>query len=90
MWHQAGGPDVTVNGLALCATHHKLFDLGAFTIGEELQMLVSDEVNGLGAEEWLIRYHNKPLFPPQKKKLYPEPEFLQWHVKEVFKGGYRE
>lgn len=90
MWHQAGGPDVEVNGLALCSTHHKLFDLGAFTIGQELQMLVSDEVNGLGAEEWLTRHHGKPLLPPQKKQFYPEPEFLQWHVKEVFKGGYRE
>jgi putative restriction endonuclease len=90
MWHQAGGPDVEVNGLVLCATHHKLFDLGAFTISEELQMLVSDEVNGLGAEEWLIQHHGKALLPPQKKQFYPEPEFLQWHVKEVFKGGYRD
>jgi len=89
-WHQAGGPDVEINGLALCSTHHKLFDLGAFTIGEELQMLVSDEVNGLGAHEWLIRHHGKALYPPQKKQYYPEPEFLTWHVNEVFKGGYRE
>ncbi len=90
MWHQAGGPDIEVNGLALCATHHKLFDLGAFTIGEELNMLVSDEVNGLGANEWLINHHGKSLRPPQSKKYYPAPEFLQWHVKEVFKGGYRD
>lgn len=90
MWYQAGGPDIEVNGLALCATHHKLFDLGAFTIGEEMQMLVSDEVNGLGAEDWLIRHNGKPLMPPQKKSFYLEPKFLAWHVKEVFKGGYRE
>lgn len=90
MWHQAGGPDVEVNGLALCSTHHKLFDLGAFTIDSALQMLVSDEVNGLGAEEWLIQHHGKPLLPPQKKQFYPKLEFLQWHVKEVFKSGYRE
>lgn len=90
MWHQASGPDVEVNGLALCSTHHKLFDLGAFTLGEGLEMLVSDEVNGLGAEEWLINYHGKPLLPPQKKQFYPEPEFRLWHVREVFKGAYRE
>lgn len=90
MWHQAGGPDIEVNGLALCATHHKLFDLGAFTIGEELNMLVSDEINGLGAKEWLINHHGKSLRAPQSKKYYPAPEFLQWHVKEVFKGGYRD
>jgi putative restriction endonuclease len=31
-WHQAGGPDEETNGLALCALHHKTFDLGAFTV----------------------------------------------------------
>jgi putative restriction endonuclease len=30
-WHQAGGPDTEVNGLALCVLHHKTFDLGAFS-----------------------------------------------------------
>lgn len=31
-WHQAGGPDTEDNGLALCSLHHKLLDLGAYTI----------------------------------------------------------
>ena len=90
MWHQAGGPDVEVNGLALCATHHKLFDLGAFTINAELRMLVSDEVNGQGTNEWLLQHHGKSIKPPQKKAFYPDPEFTVWHVNEVFKGGYRD
>ncbi|MCC9136963.1 phosphorothioated DNA-binding restriction endonuclease [Pontibacter silvestris] len=90
MWHQAGGPDVEVNGLALCATHHKLFDLGAFTLNEDLRMLVSDEVNGIGANEWLLQYHGKSIRPPQKKSFYPNPAFTFWHVNEVFKGGYRD
>ena len=89
-WHQAGGPDEEVNGLALCATHHKLFDLGAFTVSPELQMLVSDEVNGQGADLWLIQHHGKSIKPPQKKAFYPNPDFTAWHVNEVFKGGYRE
>jgi len=90
MWHQAGGPDEEVNGLALCATHHKLFDLGAFTVSPELKMLVSDEVNGQGADVWLIQHHGKSIKPPQKKAFYPNPDFTAWHVNEVFKGGYRE
>ncbi|RDC63983.1 phosphorothioated DNA-binding restriction endonuclease [Adhaeribacter pallidiroseus] len=89
-WHQAGGPDEEVNGLALCATHHKLFDLGAFTVSHELKMLVSDEVNGQGADLWLIQHHGKSIKPPQKKAFYPNPDFTAWHVNEVFKGGYRE
>lgn len=90
MWHQAGGPDVEVNGLALCATHHKLFDLGAFTINPDMRMLVSDEVNGIGANEWLLQHHGKSIHPPQKKAFYPNPEFTTWHVNEVFKGSYRD
>ncbi|MCJ8166178.1 HNH endonuclease [Pontibacter sp. E15-1] len=90
MWHQAGGPDVEVNGLALCATHHKLFDMGAFTVTAELKLLVSDEVNGVGAQEWLLRHEGKTIKPPQKKAFYPNPDFTIWHVNEVFKGGYRE
>ncbi|MFO7609461.1 MAG: HNH endonuclease, partial [Candidatus Krumholzibacteriia bacterium] len=35
MWHQAGGPDVEANGLALCPLHHKLLDRGAFTVSTE-------------------------------------------------------
>ena len=89
MWHQAGGPDVEVNGLALCATHHKLFDMGAFTVTEDLKMLVSDEVNGIGAQDWLLRHDGKSIKPPQKRSFYPNPEYTAWHVNEVFKGGYR-
>ncbi|MDX5419148.1 MAG: HNH endonuclease [Hymenobacteraceae bacterium] len=90
MWHQAGGPDVEINGLALCATHHKLFDLGAFTVNPDLRLLVSDEVNGIGANEWLLQHHGKSIRPPQKKAFYPNPDFTTWHVNEVFKGGYRD
>ncbi len=42
-WHQAHGPDVVSNGIALCSLHHKLFDLGAFTLSDEGQLLVSEE-----------------------------------------------
>jgi len=41
-WHQAGGPDIEANGVALCSMHHKLFDLGAFTITQEHRLNVSN------------------------------------------------
>ena len=89
-WHKAGGPDVENNGIALCSLHHKLFDLGVYTIDDQLRMLVSEKVHGQGAEQWLISFHGKSLRPPQSRSYYPESNFLQWHVKEVFKGGYRK
>jgi len=45
-WHQAGGPDLEVNGLALCSLHHKLFDLGAFTVAENHSAVISQSAHG--------------------------------------------
>jgi putative restriction endonuclease len=90
-WHQAGGPDTEVNGLALCTLHHKLLDLGAFKLNENLAVVVSERVNGtIGLEEWLLRFHNKEIRFPQSKKYYPEPEYVVWHWREVFKGYGRD
>jgi putative restriction endonuclease len=50
-----------------------------------LRIRVSDKVNGNGMEEWLLRFEGKPIILPRKKQYYPQPEFIQWHVNEVFK-----
>ena len=90
-WKQAGGPDEEMNGLALCTLHHKLFDRGAFTLTEHLEIMISDRAHGKeGFEEWLMRFHGKKLKSPQRTIYFPEQSFRKWHVKEVFKGEYRE
>ena len=90
-WHQAGGPDEEINGLALCALHHKLFDRGAFALSENLEILVSDKANGShGFKEWLLAFHGKKIHYPQRQNFYPEGEFTKWHTMEVFKGDFRE
>ena len=90
-WRQAEGPDTEVNGLALCSLHHKLFDRGAFTLSQELEVLVSDEAHGsVGFQEWLKNFHAKEINFPQRQTYYPDGDFIGWHVREVFKGEYRE
>ena len=90
-WHTQCGPDVVINGLALCSLHHKLFDRGAFTLSEERELLVSGKVGrSVGSEEWLMRFHGKHINLPQKEDDYPALEFIDWHVNEVFKGNPRE
>ena len=90
-WRQAGGPDTEVNGLALCVLHHKLFDRGAFRLSNQLEILVSEYANGsVGFEEWLMRFHRKKINFPQKQSYYPKVDFIDWHVREVFKGNYRK
>lgn len=90
-WHQAGGPSTENNGVALCSMHHKFYDFGLLTIDEKLLIRVSTKANGaFGLNEWLLNYHNKPIHLPHSRAIYPEPEFIVWQVKEVFKGSYRE
>ena len=90
-WHRAGGPDTEVNGLALCSLHHKLFDRGAFTVSAKLAVLVSEYANGsVGFDEWLMKFHSKEIRFPQRQAYRPHADFTGWHLKEVFKGPYRE
>lgn len=86
-WHQAGGPDSEENGVALCALHHKLFDRGAFTITNDMEINVSDRAHGTsGFNEWLMAYHGKEIKKPQRPSYYPMPEYVSWHISEVFQG----
>ncbi len=89
-WHQAGGPDQEDNGLALCSLHHKVFDLGAFTVAAPGTVLVSEQVNGSGPlDEVLLRHHGKPLRAPVRGEHRPHREHLAWHEREVFRRRAR-
>jgi putative restriction endonuclease len=89
-WHQAGGPDHEQNGIALCSLHHKLFDRGVFTLNESMVFQVAENANGThGMDEWLIRFHGQEIRRPQRPEYYPEEGFINWHVKEVFRGSVR-
>lgn len=93
-WWQAGGPDVESNGLALCAMHHKLFDRGVFTVAltdiGNVMVQVSEEAHGtVGFREWVLKYHGKPIRPPQRPEYFPAHHFMEWHAREVFRGRPR-
>jgi len=90
-WHNAGGPDTEINGLALCSLHHKLFDRGAYTVSNDLIILVSNRANGTeGFKEWLMKFHGKKLRLPQRTTYSPDQAYTDWHVREVFQGECRE
>lgn len=91
-WVQANGPDTIVNGLALCSLHHKIFDLGAFTVLPENYVLAFSQAVA-GSPDMtarLLSYHGAAIIPPQSKSYLPKAEFLRWHRKEVFKGEPRD
>jgi len=86
MWHQAGGPDIESNGLALCSIHHKMLDRGAFTVSTGHKMLVSQEVYGSrGLEEFLMQFHGARIREPQCQDYAASPKYLEWHGREVFR-----
>jgi len=90
-WHHVGGPDIEPNGLSLCALHHKLFDLGAFTVEPSEHRLVFSQhaisgSRGMGGE---LQFHGRTILPPQHPDLLPAPEFLAWNVTNVFKKPAR-
>ena len=92
-WRMAEGPDKAENGIALCSLHHKLFDRGAFTLSDQLEMRVSEYVNkkSIGFEEWLSQFDGRRIkFPPEKHSYHPHEDFTGWHLREVFKGPNSE
>jgi putative restriction endonuclease len=71
--------------------HHKLFDLGAFTMDENRQFLVSERVVGSeGFDLWLARFHGNEITRPVRGVYEPRIEYLAWNQREVFKTPGRE
>lgn len=89
-WCTHGGPDTVDNGLLLCATHHKLFDLGVFGLDSTYRLLVSQAAYGRqGFKDWLMRFHGNKIRTPDRPTYKPNPKFIDWHVREVFRGEFR-
>ena len=89
-WHQAHGPDVEANGLALCATHHKLFDFGALSLTDSGIIILSKQLNGSGDfADRVLKHHGTTVRPPQDPAHTPGNKYVSWHQKWVFKGPAR-
>jgi putative restriction endonuclease len=89
-WHSHGGPDEVNNGIALCTMHHKLFDLGAFTVNKDRQFLVSEKVIGTdGFDLWLGRFHGDVISQPVRAVYEPSVDYIAWNHDQVFKSPSR-
>lgn len=80
------GPDIVINGIALSGTLHWMFDRGLLGIGENFEILVSE--NKVSSE---IR--TRLLSPtghiqlPENTKYHPHPEYIRFHRENVFGAG---
>lgn len=90
-WHTAGGPDIESNGLSLCALHHKLFDLGAFTLDPASLKIVFSKhaMAGSRGMTGALRHHGQDLLPPVDPASRPGLQYIDWNWGYVFKKEAR-
>lgn len=90
-WHTFGGPDTEINGLSLCSLHHKLFDLGVFTLepGDWRIVFSQHAISGERGMQGELRHHGAQLLPPQSQESLPGPGYVAWNHQNVFKGPKR-
>lgn len=81
---ESGGPDSVRNGLALSGTIHWMFDRGMIGLSDDLEILVSRQVNDADRVWSMMAPDRKAVVPPQPN-LRPHPTFLQWHRENCFK-----
>ena len=76
------------NGLCLSALHDRAFDKGLITVTTDLRIKVSKVLKNSEPEKFLtsslVSLDGKDLLLPEK--FFPDPEFLAYHVKSIFKG----
>jgi putative restriction endonuclease len=81
---EANGPDIVSNGLALSGTAHWMFDRGLISFGNDLEILISRQVNDpVGIRAIINKNGRAPLLPRVSDR--PHPHFLEWHREHCFK-----
>ena len=86
-WHSHGGEFTLSNALALCTLHQKLFDVGGFTIADDLRLEISSRlrVEGPGGHGWIMPPPGSRLHAPEHPDDRPHPDNLAWHRREVYR-----
>ena len=82
---QHNGPDVVHNGIALSGTAHWMFDRGLISLSDDLDILVSRQVNDVGSVQAFINKNGRAT-PPTRPADRPHPHFLSWHRENCFKN----
>ncbi|TPK66620.1 restriction endonuclease [Mesorhizobium sp. B2-4-19] len=81
---EKNGPDIVNNGLALSGTAHWMFDRGLISLSDDLEILISRQVNDLESVRGFVNKTRRAL-PPRRQLERPHPHFLQWHREHCFK-----
>jgi putative restriction endonuclease len=89
-WHSQDGPDDVANGLALCALHHVLLDLGVLGLTADRRICVSGlYVARSDAGKAIDALAGQPLLAARPGQPAVDIAYASWHNVQVFKGDHR-
>jgi putative restriction endonuclease len=80
----AHGPDKITNGIALSGTVHWMFDRGLISLSDDLDVLVSRQVNDADSVWGLVNRSRRAAVPTHPAHR-PHPSYLAWHREHCFK-----
>jgi putative restriction endonuclease len=60
---EANGPDIITNGIALSGTAHWMFDRGLISLADDLEVLVSRQVNDVEGVWGLVNKSRRATVP---------------------------
>jgi putative restriction endonuclease len=78
------GPDIITNGIALSGTAHWMFDRGLISLSDDLDVLVSRQVNDVDSV-WSLVNKTRRAAAPAVPAHRPHPSYLAWHREHCFK-----
>ena len=81
---EQNGPDIVHNGIALSGTAHWMFDRGLISLSDDLEILISRQVNDVDSLQSFIRNRRHASLPLRAMDR-PHPRFLKWHRENCFK-----
>lgn len=88
-WHCYGGLPKITNGIAFCNLHHKLFDIGAFTVqpvNNDYTIKISSSICGQGKVfDEFVSMNGKSIIVPTDSRKLPSQHCLKWHGISIFK-----
>jgi len=81
---EQNGPDIITNGIALSGTAHWMFDRGLISLSDDLEVLVSRQVNDVDGVWKLVNAERRAAVPANPAHR-PHPSYLAWHREHCFK-----
>jgi len=79
------GPDSVRNGIALSGTAHWMFDRGLLSLSDDLEILISRQINDIESVQSLLNNDGRAI-APKRETDWPHPRFLEWHREYCFKS----